>query len=455
MITLQINVIIKKVGLVVLISSLLMSITGCSKDVNKIDGKSDKSTQKNSLTGTSENKEVTLWMKKGLVDASNSMIVQRGKEFENKNNVKVNVEIIPYEEFLPKWISAIETGLTPDVSFFGYQEIGEFYEKDVLMDLSTLYNKIEKEQGAFYPNLKNAITFQGKQFGIPFWAEAIVMYYRKDILAAAGFKFVPQTWEEYRKIVKATTDPAKGIYGAGIGYGKGNSDSEWFTRSVLWSFGGAEVDKDGKTVIINSPESIAAIKYISNIFSVDKATPPSSIGWDDSGNNNAYLSGQAVTVFNTGSIANIAKTENPELYKNTGLVPFPAGPKGRFIPGIENTLGIFKNSKSPDIAKQLIEFLMEKEWYASWIDKSAPLLCPVYSELGNMPIWKLPMNEPFIQSVKNFTFLGYKSKFSSKIGQVYNLRLLNDTIYEMLFNKISPEKSMQNLQAKIEEIYKN
>lgn len=426
---------------------------GCGRNGGHLDEKNGTSAQRNGDSQPAGKKEITLWMKKMHVEDSNRMIVQRVKEFAAQKDIKTNVEIIAYEDFLPKCISAIESGKTPDVSFFGYQEVGQFYEMGLLRDLSSLYNKLGSEQGAFYPGLKNAVTFEGRQYGIPFWAEATVMYYRKDLLAAAGFREPPRTWEDYREVVKATTDPAKGIYGAGIGYGKGNSDSEWFTRAVLWSYGGAEVDKDGRTVTINSPASVAAAKFISDLFLVDKSTPPSAIGWDDSGNNKAYLSGQAVTVFNTGSIAYTAKIDNPDLYKNTGVVPLPAGPEGRFIPGIENTLGIFNNSRNPELAQQLIEFMLDKAWYSSWIDRSAPLLCPVYSELGDSPIWNEPMNKPFIQSVKDFTFLGYKSGFSSRAGQVYNIRLVNDTFEEMILNKLPPEKAMQNLQAKMQEIY--
>lgn len=445
----------KKLLIVLLILSFIGTMfAGCSSKKDNTGEKSGPAVQETTAAKPAESKEITVWMKKQLVPEANDMVVQRGKEFAEKNNVKVNVEVIAYEEFLPKWTAAIESGKTPDVSFFGYQEVGQFYEKGVLMDVSSLYEKIEKEKASFYPSLKKAVTFQGKQYGIPFWAEATVMYYRKDILSAAGFNEAPQTWDEFRKVAKATTDAAKGIYGAGIGYGKGNSDAEFFTRALIWSFGGAEVDADGKTVTVNSPETVSAAKYITDIFTVDKTTPPSSVNWDDAGNNKAYLSGQAVMVFNTGSVANAAKKDNPDLYKNTGIAPFPEGPKGRFTPGIENTLGIFKNSKNPEVAQQLIEFYLDKEWYTSWIEKSAPLLVPVYSDLENQPIWQEPMNKAFIQSVKNFTFLGHKGDFSSRAGEVFNLRLMNDAFQRMLVDKVTPDKAIAELQTKMEEIYK-
>ncbi len=76
-------------------------------------------------------KPLTVWMKKGFVDAQNTMFEQRVKEFAASKNIPVNVELIAYEDFFPKWTAAIASGNLPDISFFGYQEVGQFYSQGV------------------------------------------------------------------------------------------------------------------------------------------------------------------------------------------------------------------------------------------------------------------------------------------------------------------------------------
>ena len=86
-----------------------------------------------------------------------------------------------------------------------------------------------------------------------------------------------------------------------MGLGPNYSDGEWWTRQVVWSYGGAYFTEDGKAAAIDSPEGRAAYEYMASLFQ-DGLTPPGSIGWDDSGNNKAYLAGQAAMIINVGSV---------------------------------------------------------------------------------------------------------------------------------------------------------
>ncbi|MEW8978822.1 MAG: sugar ABC transporter substrate-binding protein [Symbiobacterium sp.] len=380
------------------------------------------------------------------------MIVERAKQFGKEHNVEVSVEAIAYEDFFPKWTAAIESGNTPDVSFFGYQEVGQFYAQGVLEETTDLVKRIEEKNGPLYDSMKSAVTFDGKMYGVPFWAESMVLYYRKDLFEKAGLQGPPETWEQFREYAKLLTDPANGIYGAGIGYGKGNSDAEWFTRSVIWSYGGSVDAKDG-VVIVNSPETVEAAQFIVDIFLKDQTTPPSAVGWDDSGNNRAYLSGQAAMIFNTGSVLNTVKNEDPELYANTGIAPMPAGPKGSFIPGISNNFGIFKNSKNKELAKEFIAYLLDADWYRTWIETGVPLNCPVYPALAEESIWQDPYYKGFVESVPSFKFLGYPSDYSPAAGEVYNLRYVNDAFMSMLVDNVTPAKAIATLHDQVESVY--
>ncbi|MBD2871102.1 ABC transporter substrate-binding protein [Paenibacillus arenilitoris] len=407
-------------------------------------------------TGDGGKPTLTLWMKKQLFEDQNTMIAERAKQFGEENNVNVNVEIIAYEDFYPKWTAAIESKSVPDVSFFGYQEIGQFYGKGVLEDLSGSISELESANGEIVANTKKAVTFDGKQYGVPFWTETQVLYYRKDLLEAAGFTAPPATWEEFREMAKALTDTSKGLYGAGMGYGKGNSDAEFLTRGIIWSYGGSVDTEDGSDVIADSPETVQAASFIRDIFMTDKSVPPSALGWDDSGNNKAYLSGQAAMIFNTGSVLASLKKDNPDLYEKTGIAPYPAGPKGQFIPGISNYLGIFKDSKNKELAQSLIEYLLDDEWYKTWIEKGAPLTAPVYAELSKEPIWQDEKNKAFVESVEGFYFLGHPGEYNPKAGEAFNLRIVNDMFQKLLLEpSYTPEAAVKELDAKLQEIYGN
>jgi multiple sugar transport system substrate-binding protein len=404
-------------------------------------------------SGTCDTKkpELTVWFGKTYSAAVNDIMAQRAKEFAEKNNVDLNYVSIPDKDLYSKWSAAIESGQTPDVSYFAYQDIGEFYAKGLLMDLTALSRKIENKQGAFASSVLAPITFAGKRYAIPLWVDVNVLIYRKDLLKAAGFDNPPQTWDEFRKIAKATTDPSKGIYGAGIGCG--TNDSEWFSRTVIASFGGSEASKDGKKVTIYSPETIKAFKFIADMYFIDKSNPPGVVSWDGTGNNKSYLSGQSAMVYNGGTLVASLRTDNPELYAKTGVALTPAGPKGRCpVIGTSN-YGIFKNTKNSKLAQEFLEYCMSKDWYQKWITQGVPYLVPVYQDSDQDPIWQDPMNKPFIDHIKYMKYIGYKGPFSNHAGEVFNTRCYTNAYQQLLGEKLAPEKVVKELQRTIEKIY--
>lgn len=401
-----------------------------------------------------DKKPVSAWCVKTFTDAGNKLIVDRGTEYSEKTGIPVSVELFTTEDLITKWPAAIASGQPPEVSYFGYEDVTRYANENVLRDMTSLYDKIDKAT-PFFDSVEASVLVDGKKMGVPFWFETQVLYYRKDLLKAAGYSEPPKTWEEFREMAKKTTDPKQNIYGAGIGFGNSNSDAEWLVRCFLWAHGSYEFDEDG-SVIINSPETVKALQIMKDIFLKDKSTPPSATNWDDSGNNKAFLSGQSTFVFNTGSIANalINKGENPELLANLGLATIPEGPEGRFVPGILNCMSVFANSANPEGGEAFLEFLYEKEWYNSWIKSQAPLAVPVLEELKEDPIWAEEYNKPFIESVPGSTYLGHKGTTTSLAGEVYSARVLNHMFLKLLMEDASAESVAVEWQAELEKMAK-
>ncbi|MEG1525500.1 MAG: sugar ABC transporter substrate-binding protein [Clostridia bacterium] len=402
-------------------------------------------------TKTKDAGKFTVWMLKNFAETSNQYFIDRSVQFGKENNLNVSVEMVPYAEFLTKWTAAIESGDTPDVTYMGYQDVGTFGSKGILMDVSDVFSQID-EREALYPSLSSAVSFEGAQYAIPYWTEPIVLHYRKDLLEAKGYTEPPKTWDEFREIAKAVNDPAGGIIGAGIGFGKSNSDAEWFARSVLWSYGAALFAEDGKSSIVNSAEAVAGAQMIADIFLEDKSVAAGAVNWDDSANNKAYLSGQAAMVINAGSVYNAVKNDDPELFEKTGIATLPAGPKGCFVPGVCNNLAVFKNSKNPEMAKAYLLYMTEPEAYREWIVGGAPLTCPIYASFKNDELWQDPVNKAFVNTVDNFVFLGYKYGYTPAAGEVYSMRLINDTFQRILVEKWTAQKALDELKANIDTI---
>lgn len=393
---------------------------------------------------------ITVWMKKQLFDSQNAGFQERADAFEEETGIEVDLEVIAYEDFYAKWAAAIESGAVPDVSFFGYQEVGQFYAQGVLAPVTDVVDAVEGADGPINENLKSAVTFDGDQFGVPFWSEAQAMYYRTDLFDAAGVD-VPETWDEYRDAAEELTDGSTGVYGAGIGFSQKNSDAEFFARTVAWSYGGSlDASPDDYSGLEDATAD--SIDYVKSIFD-DGSVPADALSWDDAGNNRSYLAGQSATVFNAGSLLATIETENPDLFANTGIAPFPAGPEAAVSPGIMNTLGIFDGANNAEGAKQFIEFLLDKDWYDTWTSDGAPLTIPVFDDLRTAGVWADGNNAAFAESVDNATFLGSPSSYSPAAGTAYNNRLVNKMYQDILINNQSVDTALSSLRDEIDDTY--
>jgi ABC-type glycerol-3-phosphate transport system substrate-binding protein len=133
-------------------------------------------------------------------------------------------------------------------------------------------------------------------------------------------------------------------------------------------------------------------------------------------------------------------------------VALPKGKAGRFTAGISNNLAIFKDAKNMELAKELLKFLLEIDWYEAWINAGAPLALPVYQKLAETDLWQDPYNKAFFDSVATFEFLGYKGAYTPQAGKIYNLRLINTMFENIIVKEVSAEEAIANFAEEVEKV---
>src|SRR5262249_12383911 len=148
-------------------------------------------------------------------------------------------------------------------------------------------------------------------------------------------------------------------------------DAPAFTYPYLWSWGGKEVEADGKTVVLNSKETVESVKFMVGFWK--DAHDEGGLAWDDSNNNRAFLSGPISATLNGASIY-IAALRKPDSYQaDKGPMKddilhaaLPKGPGGQFsfhVP-FSNVLPTY--SKNQKAAKDFIRWASSKPVYEKW-----------------------------------------------------------------------------------------
>jgi ABC-type glycerol-3-phosphate transport system substrate-binding protein len=209
----------------------------------------------------------------------------------------------------------------------------------------------------------NTTDIAGGRTGIPFGVNGNLLLRRTDLLEPAGFTAPPATWDEL--VAQAEAVHAPPVYGLGLALsnvGDGN-----LQISVMQSFGGRIAADDGKTVTIKSEETRRYLTWLKDAW--DKGLfPPGVATWDGAGDNQAYLSGQAAFIANTGSVGIAARNDDPELFEASAFSPLPAGPIGTISPITPQLRAIPKSSPNQEAAKALIEHLSNPEFMNAYFN---------------------------------------------------------------------------------------
>jgi multiple sugar transport system substrate-binding protein len=167
---------------------------------------------------------------------------------------------------------------------------------------------------------------------------------------------------------------------------------------LLWSYGGAEVEPDGKTVVIDSDETARAVDLARKFF--QDTMFEDVLGWTDPSNNKAWYAEQISCTSNAESILWLAKPDFPEIAKVTDQALNPIGPKGRFH--IMSSVGhaIFNFTPQQQEVRAFLRWLMDEKQLGGWYASADTYYQPVLHGYDNAPMWQVePRNVPYRDSL--------------------------------------------------------
>ena len=166
---------------------------------------------------------------------------RRAPEFEALTGAKVNVIAVPFSDLYQKVLTDWASGTNSvDAAVFAPQWMVDYIAGGYLEDLTPRVDAdpaIEQDDvGAFFRDFSE--KYAGKIYMITLDGDFHMMYYRTDVLEAAGLK-PPTTWDEYLEVAKAVhgqdmNGDGTPDFGSCIGK-KRNQQSYWFITDVIGS----------------------------------------------------------------------------------------------------------------------------------------------------------------------------------------------------------------------------
>ncbi|WP_034383103.1 maltose ABC transporter substrate-binding protein [Deinococcus sp. YIM 77859] len=121
--------------------------------------------------------------------------------FEKKTGHKVNVVSVPFGQITEKFIQSAPKGQGPDLIVTQpHDRLGQMAAAGVIEPL----DKYVTSRSDYDKTALNALTYKGKLFGLPLFAEAVALVYNKNLVPKA-----PTTWAEFLKVAQANTGNGK------------------------------------------------------------------------------------------------------------------------------------------------------------------------------------------------------------------------------------------------------
>ena len=347
---------------------------------------------------------------------------------EKALGIKLNIETINGNDLQARTTSSIQSGSGPDV-ICALNNWPQLYAESVA-DVSDLADEIGKAQDGFYDESRMVANDGKKWIGVPWCVLGAMIVYRKSWFEEVGLSKFPETWEQYREAGKKLKAKGRPV-GQTLGHTFG--DAPTFTYPYLWSWGGKEVESDGKTVVLNSKEAVESAKFIAAFWK--EGLEEGGLAWDDSSNNRAFLSGTISATLNGASIYLLAKSKpdtyldekGKPMFQDMLHSPLPKGPAGQYgyhLPMSNMLMGYSKNQKA---AKEFIRWMTSKEIYQKWFDSQQGYSVGATTIWEKDPLWdKDPVMLPFRAAARAGRFPGYAGPADRKAAEGVSKYLITD-----------------------------
>jgi ABC-type glycerol-3-phosphate transport system substrate-binding protein len=170
-----------------------------------------------------------------------------------------------------------------------------------------------------------------------------------------------------------------------FGIGLGTTADSVDTAGALFAAFGAEVITASGDVNARSDNVRQVLEYAQHLV---KYLPDDAVSYDDASNNRALISGQSALIWNPPSAWAVARRDAPQVAADCWTFPAPKGPKGRFLPLGAFAWGIWNFSPNKTAAKELIEFLSQRENVEARCNVTLGYDVPPFSSMADFKIWE-------------------------------------------------------------------
>jgi multiple sugar transport system substrate-binding protein len=414
----------------------------------------------------------TMWQPQGFVPEEDAAFRAAVADYEKASGNKIDYSIIPFAPLRQKAVSAIASGVVPDViavADLAFAPLNAWDDK--LIDLSDI---VETQKSQFSATALrscshyNNVTKKRGYYLAPQAMGAAPFHIWRSLVEKAGYKTadIPNTWDAFLDFfepvqTKLREQGMRNVYAHGYQLTTNGVDPIITFNAFLIAYGGKDlITPDGKLHTDDPHVREAAAKAIARLTAPFKGgfVPPGVVNWNDADDNNAFHAKLIVMDYDGSISTELALYHKKEEYDDILTRGLPLGNDGKELPSQILVFGtvIPKGAKNIEVAKEWVKYLIEpkkmnerlKSGLGRWI-------VPVPEIVKSDPFWL--QSDPHVaayvqQTVVSPTMPVYEA-FTPAAAQVNAEHVFSVAMFDVMNNGMAPEQAIDKAFKRAEAIF--
>ena len=416
-----------------------------------------------------------VWWAQGFIQEEDVAFKKAVADYQKASGNTIELSIVPFAPLRQKIVSAVTSGVVPDLVPSTPGEIIALYAwDDKLVDVTDVVETQKSqytETALLNTYCYNNVEKKRSYYGVQFSNDVLPNHIWRPLIEEAGYTLedIPKTWDAFYDFFKEVqkklrAQGVRNVYGLGLNTTTNGGDPNAVFNQFLIAYGGEGiVTKEGK-LHLDDPKvreaTIKALTYPATAYK-DGFVPPGAINWNDADDNNAFHAKQIVmdldgTISTEVAVLSQGKKDDYNDILTMGLalsndgkpVPSQAGGVAGLIP---------KGAKNVVVAEDFLKYLIQPNVLNEVLKVGLARRVPAMPAIVKDDPWWLDRQDPHRVAYVNQCLLSPTVAqfwvFNPAYAQVQNEHVFPNGWIDIMKDGMTPQAAAEKAFKRVEEIF--
>jgi multiple sugar transport system substrate-binding protein len=413
----------------------------------------------------------TMWWVQGFAEEEDISYKKIVADYMKASGNTIDYSIIPYAPERQKIVSAMTSGVVPDLFQNNPAEIIALYAwEDKLVDVTDvvesqkpLYNETALLTAYCYNNAEKRRSF----YGVPYTSAVRPNHIWRPLVEKAGYTMedLPRTWDAFYDFFKEVQKKLRSqgerkVYGLGFQMNTTGNDCNALFDYFLIAHGAQDiVTKDGQLHLDDPKVRDAVLKTLTypTTAYTEGYVPPGAINWNDADDNNAFHAKQIVMDLDGTISTEVALIHKEQDYHDIVTMGLPLSNDGKPVPSqAPSVCGLIpKGAKNVDVAKDFLKYLIQpevlNEYLKTGLGRNIPCMPSIVKD---DPWWRAdPHRAAYVQQGVLGPTMSTFWTFNPAYAQVQNEHVWPTAWADITTGGMTPQAAGEKAFKRVEEIF--